>query len=240
MALQAQQIVSLATQIARCPGFTSQAGQLLNMILSDLCQTYDLAINLTTATITLSSGQGVGVANIGSGPYTLPADYLRLAKNELFYSVSGTSYVMINIDLAEFDALTQTPGLSNYPEYWATDLSVTPPVMYVWHPAGGSYVKTLRYYQQKADIATPESSTTVPWFPNTDYLVTRLAGELMKITDDQRSSGFLGEGPGAQGVLKRFLLLQSDDECRAKTVTLDRRRFGTPYSKVPDTKTIGW
>ena len=44
MALQAQQIVSLALQIAKCTGFTSQAGQLLNAILSELCQTYDLVV----------------------------------------------------------------------------------------------------------------------------------------------------------------------------------------------------
>ena len=71
--------------------------------------------------------------------------------------------------------------------------------------------------------------------------MTRLAGELMKITDDARAPQFLDLSPtGAQGILKRFLNLQADDQGRAKTVTLDRRRFGTPYSNVPDTKLIGW
>jgi hypothetical protein len=234
MTLQAQQIVSLATQIARVPGFTAQAGQLLNLILSDLCQTYDLAINLTTTTVTL-------VSQSGSGPYALPDNYLRMAKNEVVYDVNGAQYVMISIDLSEYDALDQNPGINNYPEYFATDTSASPPSLFVWPPPSGAFVVTIRYFQQRADIVTPQSSTTVPWFPNTDYLVTRLAGELMKITDDARAPAFLDEGAtGAQGILKRFLKLQADDNGRAKTVTLDRRRFGSPYSKAPDTKKIGW
>ena len=44
MALQAQQIVALATQIAKVPGYTLQAGQMLNMILADLAETYDLEV----------------------------------------------------------------------------------------------------------------------------------------------------------------------------------------------------
>ena len=41
MPLTAAQIVTLATQVAKCPSYTSQAGQFLNAILQDLAQTYD-------------------------------------------------------------------------------------------------------------------------------------------------------------------------------------------------------
>jgi hypothetical protein len=44
VALTSAQLVTLSTQIARAPGYTSQAGQLLNAILSDLAQTYDFAL----------------------------------------------------------------------------------------------------------------------------------------------------------------------------------------------------
>ena len=49
MALTAAQIVTLACQIAKTQGMTAQAGQKLNAILQELCQTYDLsAARLTT------------------------------------------------------------------------------------------------------------------------------------------------------------------------------------------------
>jgi hypothetical protein len=234
LALTSQQIVTLATQAAKATGFTSQAGQLLNMILSDLCQTYDLAVALGTNDVTFTTG-------LGSGPYPLPSDYLRMANNEVFYYVDQVPYVMVNIDLSEFDALVQQPGISTYPENFATDPSQSPPAIYVWPPPAGSYVTTIRYYRQMPDITTPETSSTVPWFPNQDYLLTRLTGELMKITDDERAPMFLGEGPsGAQGILKRYLELQADDEGRAATVKLDRRRFGSSFNRLPNTKTLGW
>lgn len=234
MALQAQQIVTLACQIAKASGFTSQAGQLLNSILSDLCQTYDFKSAFKTQTVTLTPSNG-------SGPYPLPSDYLRMAMNELFYYVDGVPYVMINLDLWEYDRLVQQPGISNYPEFFATDTSTTPKSLFVWPPSGGSYVTTLRYYSQMADIPTPETSTAVPWFPNQNYLITRVAGELMKITGDERSTAFLGNGPdGAEGILTKFLKLQADDEGRAKTVQLDRRRFGSSFNRLPITKTLGW
>ena len=49
MALQAQQIITLAVQKAGAPGFLLQAGQLLNSILGDLCETYDLDVAKATA-----------------------------------------------------------------------------------------------------------------------------------------------------------------------------------------------
>lgn len=238
MALQAQQIVSQALQIAKCPGFTSQGGQQLNSILSELCHTYDLELIKGLAQVTVSP-------SAGSGPYPLPADYLRALRDTAFYYVYGTPYVMTQIDLSEFDALTQTAGISNYPEQYATDTSPLgsglPANMYVWPPAGGTYVVNIRYFRQMPDITTPETSTTIPWFNNTNYLITRLAGEMMKLTDDERYTAFLGDGPaGAQGILRRYLELQSDDEGRAKTVELDRRRFGRSFNRLPNTKTLGW
>ena len=250
--LQAQQICKLAAQMAHTAGMTSIAGQLLNATLEDLCQTYDLAVALGTAQIILQPG-GASIANFdpepavlpslqaGCGPYPMPADYLRLANNEAIYIVNNVSYVMVNLDLSEFDALTQQAGISNYPQNFTTDPSTNPVAMYVWPPAGGSYITQLRYQRQMPDIATPETSTAVPWFPNQNYLITRVAGEMMKIADDARWEKFLGDGPsGAQGILNRYLKLQADDEGRAQTVKLDRRRFGSNFSRLPNTKLLGW
>jgi hypothetical protein len=237
MSLQAQQIVSLATQIAKCPGFTSQAGQMLNSILSGLCQTYDLEEARGLAQIVVSP-------SAGSGPYPLPADYLRALRDTAFYLVDGVPYKMINIDLTEYDMLVQQAGISNYPERYATDTSPLgsglPANLYVWPPSGGTYTVNIRYFRQMPDITTPEISSVIPWFTAGNYLTTRLAGELMKITDDERWRVFLGDGPeGAQGILDRHLKLQADDEGRAKRVELDARLFRR-QDNLRMTKHLGW
>jgi hypothetical protein len=242
LALTAQQIVSLATAAAKAPGFHQRAGMLLNSILSDLCQTYDLDIARGVVTFNLALDNGTGN---GSGPYPLPADYLRCDPRDVFYTILGVKYVMIPYDLAEFDALVQQAGIASYPDCYATDLSLqnsAVPVLYVWPPASGAYPVTVRYRRQMPDIDTPETSAVVPWFPNTSYLITRLTGELMRITDDERYQSFLGTGSeGAQGILDRFLKLTNDKSDRAITVSLDRRRFGTNnFNRLPNTKEVGF
>jgi hypothetical protein len=106
---------------------------------------------------------------------------------------------------------------------------------------------TVRYFQQMPDIVTPETSAAVPWFPYQDYLITRLAGEMMQIADDDRAGNFLtnqeSQNPQGAGVLlRRYLNLENDPEGRAKTVELDRRRFGaqSQWNRLPNTKSIGW
>ena len=246
MAQTASTIVTLACQIAKCPGYTTQAGQLLNMILSDLCQTYDFDAAKKTYYFNFNPGLVASVGNsiYGSGPYPLPADYLRAIKGEVFWTLNGVVYDMIPCDLAEFDHLVQQAGTQSYPYIFATDTSLNDnatPVAYVYSPPSGAYPVTVRYFSQMADIATPATSSTVPWFQNQDYLLTRLAGELMRLTGDDRMSEYLGESPtGAQGILKRFLMLKDDNENRAKSLSLDRRSFGTAYNNLPNTKLIGW
>lgn len=232
MPLQAMQIVSLAAQIAGCPGFTSQAGQLLNMIQSDLCQTYDFDLTKKLATVMLSST---------SGPYPLPGDYLRSIKDDVFFTLNGVPYPLVNVDLSEFDNQPQQTGIVSYPTLYATDMSQSPPALYVWPPAMGQLPLTVRYFSQMPDITTPETSAATPWFPSQDYLVTRLAGELMKLSDDERAGDFLGDGPaGAQGILRRYLDLKDDSETRSKLVTLDKRFFRRGFSSLPATKIFGY
>jgi hypothetical protein len=63
----------------------------------------------------------------------------------------------------------------------------------------------------------------------------------MRITNDDRWQATLGDGPaGAQGLLDRYLKMKDDATNRAKTVSLDRRQFGRSWSRLRNTKTIGW
>lgn len=245
MALQAQQIVSLACATAKVPSWTSQAGQLLNVVLQELCQDYDLAEARKSYSFNFASVNG-------SGPYSLPTDWLRADRDDVFYTISGVKYVMIPVALAEYNALVQQAGLNAYPENYAVDnaplATQGAPQMYVWPPAAGAYPVTAVYYSQMADIATPETSSTVPWFPNTLYLLRRLAGELLLLSNDDRAPQFLGgvtqqadgsEFLGAAAILDRYLKNKDDSQVTHR-VTLDRRFFGNAYNKLKNTKTIGW
>jgi hypothetical protein len=240
--LTAQQIVTMATQAAKCPGYTSIAGQWLNMILEELALTYDFDLIKRTYNFSFNSG-----GHSGSGPYPLPSDWYRGIDKDIFYTIDGVPYPMVNVELLEYDNLVQTAGLNSYPYYYATDMSQTPPTMLVWPPASGAYPVTARYYSQSVVITTPESSSTVPWFPVSTYLVTRLAGELMKITNDDRVMAFLGnkdesrdtEG-SATSILRAYLKMKDDRGGKVNKVQLDRRNFGTNFDRLPNTKTVGW
>lgn len=236
MSLTAAQIVTLSTQIAKTPGFTSQAGQLLNAILGELCQNYNFEL--------ASSPYAFSFTGV-SGPYEMPADYLRTKKDSFRYTIDGVPYVLTQYDYVEYLALVQTAGFQSYPQIFATDPSQTPTLLYVWPPPSGAYPVTMEYFQQKADIATPESSSSVPWFPNQTYLIRRLAGELMMLSGDKRADGYLGDNDtlypqGAGTILRKYLRMKDDDQGFAKTVSLDRRQFMSRFRDLKNTKVVGW
>lgn len=246
MPLTAAQVVDLATQAAKVPAWTDQAGKLLNSALQDLSMDYDLDCARGTISIALTSGL--------KGPYALPTDYLRMrqreGKMEFYYVISGVPYFPIQCTLAELNAMVYSAGLQNFPQYFATDMSIavpftTGPNLYIWPPSNGAYVMLGGYQRQMPDITTPETSTTIPWFPNTNYLWTRVAGELMKINNDDRWEAMLSDNqdnhPGGAGsLLRKYLSLKDDNEGMAKTVTMDRRRFGRNLARLRNTKQIGW
>lgn len=255
MPLTASQIISLCVQEARVPGFLIQAGQKLNAILSDLAQTYDFDVTKKTFQFNFAPGQ---INSLGQAYQNLPADYLRGIRNESFYVIYGVPYPMIPTDLEEFDMLVQQTGLANFPVFYATDLSLmgvtnsvtgtggpAVPVMLFWQVPSGAYPATVRYFSQPPDIVTPQSSAVVPWFPNQTYLIRRLSGELMSFSDDERQSKFLGDSEdstpeGAGVMLRKYLRLKDDKSTRTNQVQLDRRRFGSSFDRLRNTKTIGW
>ncbi len=245
MALTAAQLISLSTQDAKVPGYTAQALNFLNMILGDLCQTYDFEIAAKTVYGFFDPGLMAAVGNslYGSGPYMLPADFLRMKDDKsAFWTLLGVVYPMIPCDLSEFDMLVQQAGTQSYPYVIATDMSIadeaaegeTAPGFYVYSPPSGAYPYTIRYYSQMPDIT---DTTQVPWFPNQGFLRKKLSAALMGISDDDRQSKWDSE---ADVMLEQYLRLKDNKSNRAQTVKLDRRRFGRGYSSLPNTKTIGW
>lgn len=244
MPLTAAQIVAQACDIAKTPGMIQLAGQRLNVVLADLCQTYDL--DDARGAFTFNFNIGLQGPNIGTGPYTLPADYLRTEQGKQFYTVNFQPYELSRIELWEYDLLTQQPGFNDFPRNYVVDMAQSPPQEFVWPPPSISAPVLVRYFRQMPDIVTPEVSSVIPWFRNQQYLINRLAGEMMGISDDERAGAFLTDkeetNPQGAGVLlRKFLNLKDDPEGRAKVVTLDRRRFGiSRWDRLPSTKTIGW
>lgn len=240
MALTAAQVINIATQIANVPGFTSQALQLLNAILQELAQDYDfLTIRASYNFNFDTAASGLGYAP-GSGPNLMPANFLRLHRNGGFYQIFQVPYKLIGVTQEEFDTFVQQPGLASYPYLAYVDVATSPPGLYVWPPASGAYPATVRYNPIMPDIT---DTSTVPWFPNSTYLYTRLAGELMRIADDERMPAYLSDQAGSGGagdLLRRYLTMKDDPNTAPKQVTLDRRMFKTNIATVRNTKTIGW
>jgi hypothetical protein len=87
------------------------------------------------------------------------------------------------------------------------------------------------------DITTPETSTTVPWFPNQQTLLHSLTAALMELADDDKADDFRAK---ADEALRKYLKMKDDPDGRAKLITLDRRQFGRSFNRLPNTKLIGW
>ena len=234
------QLVAQACSVARVPGFAVQVGLFLIEILDDLAQTNDFDVAKGIFTFNFNPGLTATVNSqiIYGGPYPLPADYLRAVdEKSVFWSLQGVPYPLIPCDLSEFDEQVQQAGTMSYPYMYATDMSQSPPVMWVYSPPSGAYPVTVRYRRQMPEISAPETNTTVPWFPNQIYLSTKLAAMAMTLSNDPRLSQF---DERADVMLGKYLKLKDDSESRAKTVKLDRRRFGGSFSRLKDTKTVGW
>ena len=250
--LTAQQLVSLCCAEAKVPGWLTLGGQKLNMILAELCS-YDLDVTRKTTQFLFNPGvlDPQSIASAGSGPYNLPTDWLRANRNDVFYIIQGVKYIMIPVDQAELDAMVAQGGLNAYPLNYSVDNSPRfqggSPQMWVWPPPSGAFPVTARYFSQMPDIATPETSSTIPWFSYERelYLQRRLTGEMMLLSNDDRAASYLnglskdGSFMGASAILDRYLKNRDDSQV-PKQVTLDRRLFTSSWAKVPNTKSIGW
>ena len=243
MALTAAQICTYARQAARCPGYTNQSGDFLNRILESLAQNYDLPnARYTYVNFPIGPNAGNGyntqfyvldLSVIGPG-----VTYLRT--KEVFYQQQGTIFFISQIALENYDKLFQGTGISNYP-YWFT-VNVEPtltggfPQMAFYPPPNLSLLPTIRLQYQPADIATPENSSAIPWFPNQKYLITQLTADLMLLTGDQRQAQY---DASARDQLLHYMKMDDDNEGFAQVVKLDPTRFRS-VSDLKPTKTTGF
>lgn len=115
-----------------------------------------------------------------------------------------------------------------------------PPQIFIYPPPSSAQPAMIRYQRQMPPIT---DTSRYPWCHQDNYWIEKLTGYLCMLNDDDRAAQLLG-GPDAPGSpdnkLHLYLAAKDDDASHAKTVQLDRRRFGTSMRTLPNTKTIGW
>jgi hypothetical protein len=228
--MTAAQICNLARQIAKVPGFTVQSGQQLNLCLQNLAQVRDVRVNLVLEQINVGTGT--------NGPFTGATDYNRTY--DMFFQQQGLTYFLDPVELSYYDAQFKNPQLANYPYMFSVDSSPLalqlPQQFYIYPMTNQALILQHRYFRQQADITTPETSTTVPWFPDSDYLVHETATRLMKIADDDRLVTFVQLG---EEMLRKWLVLGDGDRNNiAAKVKLDPQSWKRTRSLRP-TKVTG-
>lgn len=231
------QICTLATQIAKCPAFTQQAGQFLNQRLEQWAFDYDfdtitkqVLINITPNGgdgPTASAPDTIALLLQGQG-YALPVDHLRT--KAALYNVNGSVFYMAQADLLMYYQWFQGPGILDYPQRYATDVSTAPHTIYFYPPPSQGFAVVVRYLPTATTYATPETSSTVPWFPDTKLLTDAVSADLMRITDDDRWSGVESYVTSS---MNKYAKLQDDKENYAVMVALDRGRFRSAVGLKP-------
>ena len=210
------QIVQRACAIAKAPGYTSQGGQYLNLTLNDLVLHRDLKMLREQESITIQ----IGI----NGPFPLPTNYLRTY--DLFYTVNNFPYFLFPLSQEEYDQLFKDPSIANYPYAYATDLTAQQTQgagsLFIFPQSTTALTLTHRYMINMPDIVTPESSSTIPWFPDQDYLIHSTATRLMKETDDARYERFREDG---DMMLRIHLITDGDEQKVVKEIRLDPQRF---------------
>ena len=225
MTISAQQIVADACAIAKAPGYIQIGGRQLNLVLNDLCLHRDLKMNRIKSTIAVTAGI--------NGPFALTADYLRTY--DIFYTINNFPYFLFPLGQDEYDALFKDPSIANYPYAFTTDLTAqatqSAGSLFIFPQSTTSLSLTHRYMINRSDIASPESSATVPWFPDQDYLVRATACRIMDITDDARREQMKKD---CEDMLKTHLIMGDGDEQKVvKSIRLDPQRFHTNRALRP-------
>jgi hypothetical protein len=215
--LTSAQIVTRVCNIAKVPGFTSQGGQYLNLALQDLVLHRDLKMLRKQQSITLTVGS--------NGPFALETDYLRTY--DLFYTVNNFPYFLFPISQEQYDQLFKDPSIANYPYCFSTDLTATQVPgtagqLFIFPQSTTPLTLTHRYMVQMPDIVNPDTASSVPWFPDQDYLIHATATRLMKETDDARWEAFEKAG---ESMLRTHIIMEGDEQKIVKEIRLDPQRF---------------
>ena len=122
----------------------------------------------------------------------------------ILYTLNGVPYPLIQVSLAEYLWMVQTPGFSSYPQDFATDISLqtyTTSVLYVWppssigQPASGTYGQVTAYFQMRCRTSLPCHVLACAVVSQSDDPSARRCRPPYGITGDERQQQYLGEDP---------------------------------------------
>ena len=209
--LSSAQIIDLSCQMCKVPGYTQQAGMLLNMVLEDLAQVYDFDTERKTIDIPVDNTNQY---------YDLPADHLRT--REVFFSISGAVTMLQQLPLEQYDQMFKGTSALAYPTSYATQVEADPHRLLLFPTFVQSLTLTVRYQPFPDPIPNPETNSVIPWFPNQNVLLKKLNSAVSMLADDDRMVSF---DTIATNNLSDFLSMKDDSNGYAKTVKLDGRQF---------------
>lgn len=207
---------------------------MLNLILADYALTLDLDSLRLDATLPIGPQAQIPYF------YTLPANYIRMY--DIYYNVLGTVYNPVQMELKDLDAAYTDAGINNYPTGWATDMSKAPPngpapLIAFYPPPAVPLTIQFRYRPSSLDIATPETSATIPYFPNQLVLLKELCIQVGDIAGgEDRSTRWTAE---VERRMRNYLIMDDDKEGFAQTVKLDPRSFRSNLN-LPPSKKLGF
>ncbi len=162
----------------------------------------------------------------------------------MFYLVDGEPFYLTPMEFKDFDALSVEAGIDNYPERFSTDMATQPgglgssaaPNMYFYPPPAVPLSVTVRYRPRTGAIATPESSTQIPFFPDQRTLIKDLSSDALILLGDE---GARGEqlARHVEKQMSKYLIMKDDSEGFAQRVKLDPNAFRTRVNLPPSKKT---
>lgn len=226
--LTAAQICTQVSQIVKAPGMLSQTGQCLNTVLVSLALQQDLDLVRRATTITLTTGSS-------PSSYALPSNYLRARR--FFYYVNGDPFDMYNWELEDLLLQYQNVDAVDFPYAFATDTNTATNLIYVYPNPVEELTATLIYFDVAVEITTPETSATIPWFPDQDFLIKETSSRMMQITDDTRAPLFKQM---SDETLRRTSRNLNDPERKAKKILRDPMTFRNVQNVKPTKIEGGW
>lgn len=174
------------------------------------------------------------VNNVSSTANLLVGMSISGGAGPLVAIVPGTTIVAIN---AGANQIT----LSNAPTATFVQASLTagnPGVGLPYPPPSGAYACMFRYQRLMPPLTQAQvNSGTFCWFDDDVVIEDLLTARLMDYADDSRTAEY--QERGEKGLAK-YTRLADDNANRAQTVQLDRRIFGRSFSKLRNTKQVGW
>lgn len=159
--------------------------------------------------------------------------------------VPGTTILSINQATNSLQLSTPPTYLNGSPgTTWSGTMTQAslyagwPANLLIYPPPSGAFNAMIRYQSYMPPLTQAQvNAGAYCWFSDDNTLIDLLAKRLMGIADDTRMMEYRQM---AEAEIGKYRALADDRANRAQTVQLDRRSFGHDFSRLPNTKRVGW